>query len=60
MFVHSCTSCHQRKLVFPNQVTSLVNTHSGIVVSYTCWCGAGQTWVTGRAAAPTERAPVAA
>ncbi len=61
MFVHSCTSCRQRKLVFPSQVTSLVNTESGIVVGYSCWCGADQTWVTGRAAVPAPMtAPVSA
>lgn len=59
MFVHACTSCHNRQLVFPGQVTSLVNTPGGIVVGYTCWCGAPQTWVTGKAAT-RERGPALA
>ena len=50
MFDHVCTSCHRRQLIFPSQVTALDNTEHGIVVSYTCWCGASQTWLTGAAA----------
>jgi hypothetical protein len=48
MFDRVCTSCHKRQLIFPTQVTSMVNTEDGIVVSYTCWCGSAQTWLTGR------------
>ena len=53
MFDHQCTECGKRQLVFPSQVTSLANTAEGIVVTHTCWCGAEQTWLTGRAV--TER-----
>ena len=56
MFDHFCTECGKRQLVFPSQVTSLVNTDAGIVVTHTCWCGAEQTWATGKAV--TERAGV--
>jgi hypothetical protein len=49
MFANTCTSCGKRQLIFAGQVTSLVNTERGIVVSYTCWCGADQNWLTGRA-----------
>ena len=48
MFDHKCTACGKRQLVFPGQVTSLVNTTHGILVSHVCWCGAEQTQVTGR------------
>jgi len=48
MFDHECTSCGKRRLVFPSQVTSVTNSHAGIVVAYSCWCGSDQTWVTGR------------
>jgi hypothetical protein len=58
MFDRVCTDCHKRQLVFPGQVTSVVNGDRGIEVSYTCWCGSAQTWLTGRAA--TEKNPVAA
>ena len=40
----------------------MTNTDHGIVVAFTCWCGAEQTLVTGRASAkprsasPPERA----
>ena len=50
MFVHTCTACAQRLLIFPGQITDLTNTDHGIVVSFTCWCGETQTMVTGRRA----------
>ncbi len=48
MFDHYCTACRRRQLIFPTQVTSVTNTEHGILVAFTCWCGADQTWVTGR------------
>jgi hypothetical protein len=57
MFTHDCTSCHQRSLIFPGQVTGLDNTDHGIVVHFECWCGAAQTLLTGRAAAEPQRRP---
>jgi hypothetical protein len=56
MFDHHCTACDKRQLIFPSQVTSLANTDHGIEVTFTCWCGADQTLLTGRASAQ----PVAA
>ncbi len=50
MFDHHCTACDKRQLIFPNQVTSVDNTDHGIVVTFRCWCGAAQTWLTGRRA----------
>ena len=58
MFDHTCTECERRQLIFPSQVTSLVNTDHGIIVAFTCWCGADQTLLTGRSA--ERREPVAA
>lgn len=60
MFAHHCSACDRRMLVFPDQITGLVNTDHGIVVSFECWCGADQTMVTGRTAGTTRRTPVAA
>ncbi|HSE09167.1 MAG TPA: hypothetical protein VLB29_10920 [Nocardioidaceae bacterium] len=60
MFDRICTSCHKRQLIFPTQVTSMVNTDHGILVTYTCWCGAEQEWLTGRAANERREAVVAA
>ena len=57
MFAHDCTACHRRQLVFPSQITSLDNTDHGIVVRFTCWCGAEQVMLTGRKA--TEQREVA-
>lgn len=50
MFFNHCTACDKRQLIFPSQVVSLTNTDEGIVVAYTCWCGADQTLTTGLAA----------
>ena len=33
MFDHHCTACDKRQLIFPSQVTSLVNTDHGIIVA---------------------------
>ena len=49
MFDHNCTACDKHQLIFPSQVTSLVNTEHGIIVAFECWCGAEQTMLTGRA-----------
>ncbi len=54
MFTHTCTACESRKLIFPSQISGIDNTAEGIVVSFTCWCGATQSALTGRRAA--ERA----
>ena len=43
MFDHHCTACAKRQLIFPSQVTGMANTDRGIVVAFTCWCGAEQT-----------------
>jgi hypothetical protein len=48
MFLHSCTACDKTQLFFPSQITGLANTDHGIVLTFTCWCGAEQTEVTGR------------
>jgi len=48
MFDHVCTACDRRLLIFPSQVTSVENTDHGIVVAFTCWCGADQSMLTGR------------
>ena len=48
MFAHTCTVCECRQLVFPSQIEALQNTDRGIIVSFTCWCGAEQSMLTGR------------
>ena len=55
MFVHTCTVCEKRLLIFPSQVTSLNNTDRGIIVGFTCWCGEPQATITGKAAAAPGR-----
>ncbi len=51
MFTTQCTACERRQLIFPSQITNVCDTPDGTSVAYTCWCGAAQTWLTGRAAA---------
>jgi len=60
MFVHHCTACAKRQLIFPSQVTSMTNSAHGIVVRFTCWCGAEQTMVSGKAAATVSKVTLAA
>lgn len=60
MFAHDCSRCGKRQLIFVSQVTSLVNTDRGIEVAFTCWCGAAQFFVTGKAVSEVGRVPVAA
>ena len=60
MFDHVCSACDKRQLIFPGMVTSVTNTDHGIEVAFTCWCGADQTWVTGRVAGEKTPALVAA
>ena len=60
MFAHDCSSCGKRQLIFVSQVTSLVNTDHGIEVSFTCWCGAEQSFLTGKAVTKTAPVSVAA
>ena len=58
MFVHECTVCQRRQLVFPSQFTAVAATENGAQVRFTCWCGAEQTSVMGSLL--DEELPVAA
>jgi len=60
MFDNHCSACDKRQLIFPSQVTSMSNTDHGIVLTYTCWCGADQTMTTGKAARHTDKVVLAA
>lgn len=48
MFDYNCPECGKRQLIFPAQITSLVNDDEGIAVLLTCWCGAPGALRTGR------------
>ena len=48
MFDFTCTECGAHRLVFPSQIRGVDNTDHGIEVRFECWCGAEQTWLTGR------------
>jgi hypothetical protein len=60
MFDHHCTACDKRQLIFPSQITSMTNTDAGILVTFTCWCDAEQTMVTGLGARRSARTTLAA
>ena len=50
MFDYHCPACARRQLLFPAQVSGIVNDERGIAVLVTCWCGEPGTIRTGRAA----------
>ncbi len=50
MFVHTCTACAKRQLIFPTQFTGVSGERGAVVATFTCWCGAEQS-------APLEWAP---
>ncbi|WP_181407507.1 hypothetical protein [Nocardioides sambongensis] len=52
MFIHSCSSCEKRQLIFPSQIEGVAGSDSTLSFSFTCWCGAPQTHLTGRADVP--------
>lgn len=58
MFDNTCTVCGKHQLIFPSQVSRMVNHDHGITVEYVCWCGAEQSWTTGKRAG--ARTPLAA
>jgi hypothetical protein len=60
MFDHQCTACAKRQLIFPSMVTAMTNTDNGIVVAFTCWCGAEQALVTGNKSVTTSKVALAA
>ncbi len=60
MFVHECTACQRRQLIFPSQLTAVAETEAGTRVSFTCWCGAEQTVATGDRAAGSAKHTLAA
>ena len=51
MFDFDCPSCGKRQLIAPSRVKGLVNDDAGIVIVFTCWCGAPAAMRTGAAAA---------
>ncbi len=42
-FTHHCTACERTQLIFPTQLTGVAETDQGVVLTFTCWCGATQT-----------------
>ena len=54
MFVHTCSACERRQLMSTSRIKGLHNIDHGIVVRFTCWCGADQVTLTGRKAAESQ------
>jgi hypothetical protein len=42
VFVHRCSSCEKRQLIFDTQFTAVRAVEGGWVATFTCWCGAPQ------------------
>lgn len=60
MFLHHCTACDQRQLIFPSQISGVAEVGGRSGFAFTCWCGEPQVWLTGRAVeAPAELRVVA-
>jgi hypothetical protein len=51
VFVHTCTACAKRQLIFPSQFTGVSGEPGAVVATFTCWCGAEQS-------SPLDWAPV--
>ncbi len=60
VFVHTCSACERRQLIFPSQFTAVAAGEQGPVATFTCWCGAEQTASVNWAPAAPAREPVAA
>lgn len=60
MFAHQCTDCQRRELIFADQITNVTNTSHGIIVKFTCWCGAEQTMLSGKTATTAPKVTLAA
>jgi hypothetical protein len=60
MFDRHCSACDRTQLIFPSQIQGVTNTDHGILVSYVCWCGSEQTWLTGSTGHAEQSALVAA
>ena len=56
MFTHHCKACDKTQLIFISQVTGLAEVDHGTAVSFTCWCGAEQTWVAAQHATDARAA----
>lgn len=54
MFNFHCPECGKNQLIFPGQISRLVNDEDGIEVAFTCWCGLAGTFRTGKSAARSE------
>ena len=54
MFTAHCPTHGTEVLLFARNITGLVNTADGIVVSWRCTCGTEGTLLTGRRRAPAS------
>jgi hypothetical protein len=60
MFVHQCTACEKRQLIFMSQVTGMTAVEGGTALAFTCWCGAEQVHSTAGTPQVASREAVAA
>ncbi|CAN5449063.1 hypothetical protein BH09ACT12_BH09ACT12_07590 [soil metagenome] len=45
MFIHTCSACERRQLIFNTQITEVSSVDAGVAYHFTCWCGQAQTAV---------------
>ncbi|MFS3127286.1 hypothetical protein ACLM5J_02665 [Nocardioides sp. Bht2] len=48
MFVHHCSACDRRQLIFPSQIKGTAELAGEPGLAFTCWCGSEQVWLLGR------------
>ncbi|CAM3159358.1 hypothetical protein NODU109028_00620 [Nocardioides dubius] len=48
MFVHHCSACDRRQLIFPSQITGAATQDGESGLAFTCWCGSEQIWLLER------------
>jgi hypothetical protein len=64
MFVHTCSACAKRQLIFPTQFTGVSGEPGAVVATFTCWCGAEQSapleWVPSARAMHDDAVTIAA
>ncbi|WP_121256947.1 hypothetical protein [Nocardioides ferulae] len=60
MFVHECTACQKRQLIFPTQFLRVDGGQGGPVATFQCWCGSEQHAPIGWTPAPKTDVTLAA
>ena len=60
VFVHECTACRKRQLIFPTQFVRVDGEQGRPVATFECWCGAEQRAAVGWTPSPKSDVTLAA